>query len=233
MSLAPHDCSAWVLNAKQRREVFWLFDTYLFEEVDKRVQQIGVHEALSHFKISLRLLVQSRHTKKFDDTFFMTHESTREMRSMPARPMWLWAVSATPHLVHDVPVTACFWRQVNHSSREKRCSYMIQFLWEMAVFLFVRNIFLCNLHHHPSTHPPTHPSSISETRRSRRYQRVSFHESHHQRRLPGFHGNSPLQGRRSEEACVIMLRVTMETGATAYISIHCASVTPSHIPPYN
>lgn len=153
MSLAPHDCSAWVLNAKQRREVFWLFDTYLFEEVDKRVQQIGVHEALSHFKISLRLLVQSRHTKKFDDTFFMTHESTREMRSMPARPMWLWAVSATPHLVHDVPVTACFWRQVNHSSREKRCSYMIQFLWEMAVFLFVCNIFLCNLHHHPPTHP--------------------------------------------------------------------------------
>lgn len=159
MSLAPHDCSAWVLNAKQRREVFWHFDTYLFEEVDKRVQQIGVHEALSHFNISLRLLVQSRHTKKFNDTFFMTHESTREMRSMPARPMWLWAVSATPHLVHDVPVTACFWRQVNHSSREKRCSYMIQFLWEMAVFLFVRNIFLCNLHHHPSTHPPIHPPS--------------------------------------------------------------------------
>lgn len=29
------------------------------------------------------------------------------------------------------------------------------------------------------------------------------------------------RGGRSEEACVRMLRVTMETGATAYISIHC------------
>lgn len=99
---------------------------------------------------------------------------------------------------------------------------MTQFLQEIVVFLFVCNFSLQPLHRHPSTHPPIHPpSSISETRRSQRYQRVSFHESHHQRRLPGFHGNSPLQGRRSEEACVIMLRVTMETGATAYISIHC------------
>lgn len=34
------------------------------------------------------------------------------------------------------------------------------------------------------------------------------------------------RGGRSEEACVRMLRVTMETGATAYISIHC--VRPLH-----
>lgn len=55
----------------------------------------------------------------------------------------------------------------------------------------------------------------------RRYQRLSFHESHHQRQLPGYHGNSPLQGCRLVEACVQMLRVTMETGARAYISILC------------
>ncbi|CAB1433521.1 unnamed protein product [Pleuronectes platessa] len=45
------------------------------------------------------------------------------------------------------------------------------------------------------SHVPVAPCSVPETRRSRRYQRVSFHESHHQRQLPGFHGNSPLQGR--------------------------------------
>lgn len=37
---------------------------------------------------------------------------------------------------------------------------------------------------------------------------------------------SHFRGGGSEEACVRMLRVTMETGATAYISIHC--VRPLH-----
>lgn len=97
--------------------------------------------------------------------------------------------------------SCCCWLrcQVNYSSRKKKkkrselcCGYLTQFLQEIIVFLFLHNFSLQPHHWHPPTRTSIHPSSLSETRRSQRYQRVSFHESHHQRQLPGFRGNSPL-----------------------------------------
>lgn len=89
----------------------------------------------------------------------------------------------------------------------------------LSSFVFLHNFYL-QRHHRP--HPPAHPSPPSQRLRGAsvitgcHFMRaiikgsclVSMETAH-------------FRGGRSEEACVRMLRVTMETGATAYISIHC------------
>lgn len=75
-------------------------------------------------------------------------------------------------------------------------------------------------HHHSLTHPSVYPPS----RRLRGASAISG--CHFMRAI--IKGSclvsmetAHFRGGRSAEACVRMLRVTMETGATAYISIHC------------
>lgn len=158
------------------------------------------------------------------------HEACESCRFL----MWLRSVSAMPHLVHGVLVASLALVPGKALQLGKRgelcCGCVTQFLREIIVFSPL------NLPETPATatHPPIHPSSLSETWRSQRYQRVSFHESHHQRQLPGFHGNSPLQGRQ--------IGGGMRSDAAGYYgdwsdSLHkyslCASVAPRHIPPYN
>ncbi len=106
------------------------------------------------------------------------------------RLIWFTAFLSLPALVPGKPL------QLGNGKRRAALVTWLSFVREIIVFRFLAlHNFSLQPHHHPPTHPPIHPSSLSETRRSQRYQRVSFHESHHQRQLPGFHGNSPLQGR--------------------------------------
>ena len=79
--------------------------------------------------------------------------------------------------------------------------------------LFLHNLSLQPLHHHPSIHPFGGGAGvISGCHFMRAIIKgsclVSMETAH-------------FRGGNSEEVCVRMLRVTMETGATAYISIHC------------
>lgn len=144
------------------------------------------------------------------------HEACESCRFL----MWLRSVSATPHLVHGVLVASLALVPGKALQLGKRgelcCGCVTQFLREIIVFSPL------NLPETPATttHPPIHPPS-------RRLGGASVISGCHFMRaiIKGSclvsMETAHFRGGRSEEACARMLRVTMETGATAYISIHC------------
>lgn len=105
----PNDCRVSSLNAKEKGKVIWHIHTYLFEEGDKRAQQMVMHKPLIHFSYP-----SSQGTNIWWHFFFMTHESTWGMWIMSAL-MWLRAISAS-----SGARCSCLclpWCQVNHSRR--------------------------------------------------------------------------------------------------------------------
>lgn len=102
------------------------------------------------------------------------------------------------------------------------CAYVTQFpARNNCLFRFLR---LHNFSLQPLRRPPTSPSIHPPSRRLGGAGVISG--CHFMRAI--IKGSclvsmetAHFRGGRSEEACVRMLRVTMETGATAYISIHC------------
>lgn len=99
---------------------------------------------------------------------------------------------------------------------------------------------------HPSIRPSAPsaaPSSLLETRRSWRYQRVSLHGSHHQKAAAWFPWKQPTsRGSVSEDAAAaaggwegggVVVGCYGDCSNTLHKYSTRASAAPSHIPPYN